>query len=110
MSAGKSKIGVITSAVSYLYVMEALNELKLSLPVLKLGFFNPLPEKKIKAFLKPLKKVLVVEELEPFLENEVERMAKEVNCKLEVIGKEFIARSRRIKTRIRNFRHRKINE
>jgi indolepyruvate ferredoxin oxidoreductase alpha subunit len=88
--AGKSKIGVITSAVSYLYVIEALNDLKISLPVLKLGFFNPLPEKKIKAFLKPLKKVLVVEELEPFLEKEIERLAKEVNCKIEVSGKKLL--------------------
>jgi indolepyruvate ferredoxin oxidoreductase alpha subunit len=91
-----TKLGIITSAVSFLYVMEALNELTPhqdgggGLPVLKLGFFNPLPEKKIKAFLKPLKKVLVVEELEPFLEKEVERMAKEVNCKLEIHGKDLL--------------------
>jgi indolepyruvate ferredoxin oxidoreductase alpha subunit len=75
------KIGIITSGVSYLYVMEALKELNLELPVLKLGFFYPLPEEKIKKFIKNFKKVLVVEELEPFLEKEVERLAKKVNCK-----------------------------
>jgi indolepyruvate ferredoxin oxidoreductase alpha subunit len=83
----KSKVGIISSGVSFLNVMEAMQELKVSLPVLKLGFFNPLPEEKIKAFIKPLKKVLVVEELEPYLEKEVERLAKKVNCKLEVLGK-----------------------
>ena len=83
-------MGIITSGVSYLYVREALNELKISLPVLKLGFFHPLPEKKIRAFLKPLKKVLVVEEIEPFLEKEVGRLAKDANCKLKVIGKDLI--------------------
>jgi len=70
--------------------MEALKELKISLPVLKLGFFYPLPEEKIKNFIKNFKKVLVIEELEPYLEKEVERLAKDVNCKLKVIGKDLI--------------------
>jgi len=83
-------VGVITSGVSYLYVKEALKELNLNLPVLKLGFFYPLPEKKIQKFIKKFKKVLVVEELEPYLEKEVERMAKEANCKLEIVGKKLL--------------------
>jgi len=82
--------GIITSGVGYLYVRELLKKLNLALPVLKLGFFYPLPEKKIKGFIKKFKKVLIVEELEPYLEKEVERLAKEANCKLEVIGKELI--------------------
>ncbi len=77
--------GIITSGVSYLYVMEALKELRLNLPVLKLGFFYPLPEKKIRKFTKNLKKVLIVEELEPYLEKEVKRLGN-----LEVVGKELI--------------------
>jgi len=86
-----SKIGIITSGVSYLYVKESLKELKLDLPVLKLGFFYPLPEKKIKNFIKGLKKVLIVEELEGFLEAEIGRLAKESNCKLEIIGKKTLS-------------------
>ena len=85
-----SKIGIIASGVSYLYIMEVLEELKLNLPVLKLGFFYPLPEKEIKDFIKNFKKVLVVEELEPYLEKEVERLAKDVNCGLKVVGKELL--------------------
>jgi len=84
------KMAIITSGISYLYVMEALNELNIDLPVLKLDFFYPLPEKKIKEFIKKLKKVLVVEELEPFLEKEVERLAKEANCKIEIVGKKLL--------------------
>ena len=83
-------VGVITSGISYLYVREALQEMALNLPVLKLGFFNPLPEEKIKKFIKPLKKVLIVEELEPYLEKEIERMAKKVNCNLDIIGKKLL--------------------
>ena len=86
--ASKLQLGVITSGISYLYVREALKELNLPLPVLKLGFLYPLPEKKIQNFIKNLKKVLVVEELEPYLEREIKILAKEVNPKLEVIGKE----------------------
>ncbi len=85
------KLGIITSGVSYLYVMEVLQELKLNLPVLKLSFFYPLPEKKIKSFLKNLKKVLIVEELEPYLEKEVNILAKEVNPKLQVFGKDILS-------------------
>jgi len=83
-------LGIITSGVSYLYVREALKELNLDLPVLKLGFFYPLPEKKIKNFIKKLKKVLIVEELEPFLEKEVQGLAKEANCKIEITGKNLL--------------------
>lgn len=82
-----SKIGIITSGVSYLYVMEALQILELDLPVLKLGFFYPLPEQKIKNFIKSLERALVVEELDPYLEKEIERLAKGANPKLEIFGK-----------------------
>jgi len=86
----KSKVGIITSAVSYLYVREALEDLELKVPILKIGFFYPLPEKKIKAFLKKLKTVLIVEELEPYLEKEVTRLAKEANCKIKIMGKNLL--------------------
>jgi len=85
-----SKMGIITSSVSFLYVMEALKELNLNIPVLKLGFFYPLPEEKIKSFIKPLKKVLVVEELEPYLEKEIMRLAKDINPKLQIFGKNLL--------------------
>ena len=85
-----SKTGVVTSAISYLYVMEALKALKMDLPVLKLGFFYPLPEEKIRSFMKTLKKVLVVEELEGFLEKEIKAIAKEVNPKIKIFGKDLL--------------------
>jgi indolepyruvate ferredoxin oxidoreductase alpha subunit len=85
---GKSSLGIITSGVSFLYAMEALKELNLKLPVLKLGFIYPLPENLIKKFIKKLKKVLIVEELEPYLEREVKILAKDANPKLKIFGKE----------------------
>lgn len=83
-------LGIIASGVSFLYVMDALNELNLNIPVLKLGFFYPLAEEKIKSFIKNLKKVLVVEELEPYLQKEVERLAKEANAELRIFGKNLL--------------------
>ena len=85
-----AKTGIIASGISYLYVMEALKELNLNLPVLKIGFFYPLPIEKIKSFIKNFKKVLVVEELEPYLEKEVERLAKDTNPGLQVFGKNLL--------------------
>lgn len=84
------ELGIITSGVSYLYVMESLKELGINIPVLKLGFFYPLPEKKIKSFIRNLKKVLVVEELEPWLEKEVKILAREINPRLKIFGKNLL--------------------
>jgi indolepyruvate ferredoxin oxidoreductase alpha subunit len=83
----KEKFGILTSGVSFLYVMEALKKLNLKLPILKLGFVYPLPERKILKFLRNLKMVLVVEELEPYLEREIAILAKKENLKVEILGK-----------------------
>ncbi len=74
-----NKIGVITSGISYQYVKEILPEAS----ILKLGFTYPLPEKLIKNFAASVEKLLVVEELEPFLEKQIRLMG------VEVIGKEL---------------------
>jgi len=88
---GKGKLGIITSGVSYRHLLEAMDQLKLRLPILKLGITWPLPEEAIRKFIRPLKKVMVVEELEPVLQLAVERLAKEANPKLEVEGKDHIS-------------------
>jgi indolepyruvate ferredoxin oxidoreductase alpha subunit len=80
---------VITSSVSYLHVLEALKMLNLESKVslLKLGTTYPLPKNTIKKFIKRLKKVVVVEELSPYLEKEVYALAKDVNPGLSIFGK-----------------------
>jgi indolepyruvate ferredoxin oxidoreductase, alpha subunit len=85
------RVGMVASGVGFLLAQEAQKELGVSLPILKIGFFNPLAEEKIKTFLKSFKKILVVEELEPFLEKEMARLAKEVNCRLEIFGKDLLS-------------------
>ena len=84
-----SDVGIITSSVSYLHVLEALRMLNLQnkVNVLKLGTTYPLPENTIKNFIKGLKKVVVVEELSPYLEKELCAIAKDANPNLEIFGK-----------------------
>lgn len=83
----KSKTGIIVTGVSFDYVMDAMDDLKVKMPVLKIGFTYPLPDALIKKFIKRFKQVLVVEELEPFVENHVKILAKEASPKLKVFGK-----------------------
>jgi indolepyruvate ferredoxin oxidoreductase alpha subunit len=83
----KSNLGIVASGVSFNYAMDALVDLNIKLPVLKLSLTYPLPEKKIKNFIKKYKSILVVEELEPILEEAIHRLAKDVNPKLRILGK-----------------------
>jgi indolepyruvate ferredoxin oxidoreductase, alpha subunit len=80
---GDSDIGVITSGVGYTYAKECLSDVS----ILKIGFTNPLPEKKILKFMKGKKEVIIVEELEPFLEDQVLRIKAMNNLDVPVIGK-----------------------
>jgi indolepyruvate ferredoxin oxidoreductase alpha subunit len=85
----KSNLGIIVNGVSFDYVMDAMDDLKIKLPVLRVGFTYPMPDDLIKSFIKKFKKVLVVEELEPIVENHVKMLAKEANPKLKVLGKGY---------------------
>ena len=60
------KMGIITSSTSYQYVKEACGN---TYPVLKLGMVWPLPEKKIRDFAKSVSVLVVVEELDGFIED-----------------------------------------
>jgi indolepyruvate ferredoxin oxidoreductase, alpha subunit len=60
-------IGVITSGISYQYVKEVLP----SASVMKLGMSYPPAIEKIRAFAAGVRKLFVVEELEPFLEEQI---------------------------------------
>ena len=73
-----SEIGVITAGISYQYAKEALGD---RVNYCKLGMVWPISEQFIKDFAKTCKKVYVIEELDPFIE-EACRVAG-----VEVIGK-----------------------
>ena len=74
------RIGIITSSTSYQYVKEVCGD---RYPIMKLGMIWPLPEKKIVEFNAAVDELIVVEELDPFIEEHCR------NLGLAPIGKDF---------------------
>ena len=83
----EQELGIITSGVSYSYVNEALEFLNLKASVLKIGFINPLPEKLITSFLRKFKQVIVVEEMDAFMETQIMAIAQMNGLELKIHGK-----------------------
>lgn len=73
-------IGIITAGVCYQYVREVLP----TASVLKLGMVNPLPSGLIREFAAQVERVIIVEELDPFIELQVKAMG------IAATGKEII--------------------
>lgn len=69
------RLGFITAGPAYLYVRETYPDAS----ALKLGMSFPFPEKKIREFARRVKQLYVIEELEPFLEEELARLG--IRCK-----------------------------
>jgi indolepyruvate ferredoxin oxidoreductase alpha subunit len=70
-------IGIITSGVSYQYVREVMPEAS----TLKLGMVYPLPHALITEFASKVDELIVVEELDPFIEDQVKAMGIAVSGK-----------------------------
>jgi len=88
-------LGIITSGVSYNYVIEALDFLGLKAPILKLGIINPLPKKKIVTFLEQFKQVFVVEENDAYLETEILAIAQMNGVQTKMHGKDPFSYSKK---------------
>jgi indolepyruvate ferredoxin oxidoreductase, alpha subunit len=86
----KKKIGIVTSGVAYQYAREVFPEASF----LKLGMTWPLPQKMIKDFAAKVEKLIVIEELDPFLQENIKAMG------VKVTGKEFIPLVGELNTRI----------
>ena len=82
---GGTEIGIITASTSYQYVKEVFGD---SVSILKLGMANPLPVRLVRDFAKKVQKLVVVEELDPVIENHVRSLGIEVSGKdmLPMIG------------------------
>ena len=77
---GDGKVGVITASISYQYAKEVFPE---GTSFLKLGLTFPLPMGLIRDFAKKVEKLYVIEELEPFMEEQIK--AAGIDC----VGKEL---------------------
>ncbi len=78
---GERDIGIITAGISYQYAKEAFPEASF----LKISMTYPLPEDKIREFASKVKKLIVVEELDPFMEEQIKAMG------IQVEGKNLIS-------------------
>lgn len=75
---GDTSLGIITSSTCYQYVKEALGD---KACILKLGLINPLPVQKIKDFAAKVDRLVVVEELDPIIENHCKALGLNVSGK-----------------------------
>lgn len=92
---GKGELGIVCSGIARAYVEDALENAGLAdkVSVLNLGFSHPLPERLCLDFIKSVKKVLVVEELEPVLENDLRVLAQKNKLDVEISGKDVLPRN-----------------
>lgn len=72
-----SKVGIISGGVAYMYAKEAAPDFD----YFKIGFGNPVPLEKLRKFVEQHDKVVVVEELEPFYEDQLKAASIEVEGK-----------------------------
>ncbi len=79
---GGTEIGIITSGTCYQYVKEVFGD---SVSVLKIGMPNPLPSKLFLDFAASVKKLYVIEELDPVIETHCQSLG------LEVVGKSLFS-------------------
>ena len=78
---GDTGLGIITSSTSYQYAKEVFGE---NASILKLGMVNPLPEKLILDFASKVDKLVIIEELDPVIENHCKQLG------LDVSGKDIL--------------------
>ena len=74
---GDTRLGIITNGVAYAYAQEVFPDASF----LKLGMSYPLPERLIREFAARVDRLIVIEELDPFIEEEIRLMGVPVEGK-----------------------------
>ncbi|MDK2870164.1 MAG: indolepyruvate ferredoxin oxidoreductase, alpha subunit [Pyrococcus sp.] len=97
---GDGKVGIIAPGLSYAYVKEALAWLGVeNIRILKLGTPFPVPYALLEKFFDGLEKVLIVEELEPVVEEQVKLWAYDNDVRIPIHGKDLVPRVYEMTTR-----------
>jgi indolepyruvate ferredoxin oxidoreductase alpha subunit len=99
--ASGAKLGIIACGLSYSYALEAVKWLGIEdrVSILKIGTPHPLPEELVIKLLKSVEEILVVEELDPFVELHVKAIAGEHNIPVKIHGKDLVPRIGELSTR-----------
>ena len=79
---GDTTVGYVTSGTSYQYLRECFPNAS----ILKLGMVNPLPAKLIADFAAKVDKLIVVEELDPVIENHIRALGIKVDGGKDLFG------------------------
>jgi indolepyruvate ferredoxin oxidoreductase alpha subunit len=69
-----TEIGIVTGGIAYQYVREVFPDAS----VLKLGMVYPIPQQLVRNFANDVKKLIVIEELDPFIEEQIRLMGIEI--------------------------------
>ncbi|MCF8108952.1 MAG: indolepyruvate ferredoxin oxidoreductase subunit alpha, partial [Desulfohalobiaceae bacterium] len=87
---GRGPFGLVSNGMAFNYVLDAVKDLDLQekTSLLKLTFSHPMPRNLCLQFLKQVDTVLVVEELEPVLEQELKALAHDNGLKVSILGKD----------------------
>jgi len=97
------EIGIISSGSAYNYAFEAANLLGTDAAFLKLGMTHPFPKKLVANFMSHCRKIIVIEELEPYLELQTRASAQQYNSNVEIFGKmnnDYFPRAGELTTRL----------
>jgi indolepyruvate ferredoxin oxidoreductase alpha subunit len=86
---GTGRQGVLVAGAALTLVLDQMESLELTdrLTVQSAGVTHPLPRAVLEEFLRGVDRVLVVEELTPFLEDQLRGIAYELCPKVEILGK-----------------------
>lgn len=84
---GQGPLGIVGCGVSFTYVTEALATINTPVKVLKLATPHPFPDKLALTFLQGLEEVLVIEELDPVVEENLLRLCGKLGLAVRITGK-----------------------
>ena len=82
-----SEYAFAAGGISYCYLLEAMNLLKVNFPVLKIGTPYPFPSEIAENFIKKHKRTVVFEELDPVIEENLFMLMGKKHLECEIKGK-----------------------
>ena len=93
-------IGIITSGIYYGFLIQACRKLKLSLPILKIGLIFPINREEVLKFVNQneIKTLLIIEELEIFIEDFSKKNLNNLRKNIEIHGKGYISNTGELDT------------
>ena len=84
---GEGTVGIAASGVTYAYLHDVISRLSLKVKLFKVGTAYPFTSKKAESFLSGLDRVLVLEELDPVVEEALRAVAASSGSRVPISGK-----------------------